>query len=68
MRAGLVWRNSVTALIYDALFRLRATTLQTTVTGKMVNLISNDVSRFEEFAPVKSLLSFTLYFKISKYS
>jgi ABC-type multidrug transport system fused ATPase/permease subunit len=56
MRMGWNWKNACTALIFDALFRLQGTKLKSLKTGKMVNLISNDVSRFEEFAVVSVFL------------
>ena len=53
-RAGWNWKNSCTALIHDRLFYLNGGTLQgsSTSTGMLVNMISNDVARFEEFAVV----------------
>jgi ATP-binding cassette subfamily C (CFTR/MRP) protein 4 len=54
MRVGWNWRNACTALIHDQLFYLNSNVLQSsgTGTGKLVNLISNDVARFDEFAVV----------------
>ncbi len=54
MRAGWNWKNGCTALIHDRLFYLDGGKLQgaKTSTGMMVNLISNDVARFEEFSVV----------------
>lgn len=54
MRIGWKWKNVSTALIYDGLFQLSGGALQGTMTGRMVNLISNDVSRFEDFAVVRT--------------
>lgn len=58
-RCGWNWKNATTALIHDRLFYLNGGTLQgsSTSTGMLVNLISNDVSRFEEFAVVSVFLS-----------
>lgn len=50
MRLGWNWRSSVTGLIYDRLFKLNSNMKSTFTTGKLVNLISNDVARFEEFS------------------
>eukprot|EP01038_Epipyxis_sp_PR26KG_P011896 gene11896-15916_t len=52
MRMGWNWKTSCTAFIHDRLFSLNSNTLQSsgTGTGKLVNMISNDVARFEEFA------------------
>lgn len=52
MRIGWNWRSSCTALIFDALFKLEGAELHGIQTGKMVNMISNDVSRIEEFSVV----------------
>ena len=54
MRMGWVWKNTCTALIHDKLIGMDAIKLQSSGagTGMMVNLISNDVARFEEFAVV----------------
>ena len=48
MRMGWQWKTAATGLIFNSLFKLRG--INTVGTGKLVNLISNDVSRFEEFA------------------
>lgn len=50
MRLGWNWKTSITGLIYDRLFLLSSSALATHSTGKLVNLISNDVARFEEFS------------------
>ena len=63
MRIGWKWKNVSTALIYDGLFQLSGEALQGTMTGRMVNLISNDVSRFEDFAVV-SFPSFIVTFLV----
>ena len=56
MRLGWNWKNACTALVYDGLFSMSSSTLNnpdnSLGTGMMVNLISNDVSRLEEFAVV----------------
>jgi len=49
MRMGWNWRSATTCLIYDRLFLLNGAALSMFNTGKLVNLISNDVARFEEF-------------------
>jgi hypothetical protein len=56
MRTGWNWKNASTALIYDKLLTMDAGRLQNAGvgTGMMVNLISNDVARFEEFATVSA--------------
>lgn len=54
MRAGWNWKTSCTAFIYEGLFHLQGGALQSTATGRMINLISNDVARFEEFAVMSS--------------
>lgn len=50
MRSGWNWKASATALIYDRLFLLNGNMKNFYTTGKLVNLISNDVARFEDFA------------------
>ena len=55
MKLGWMWKMSVTGYIYKKLFELKSSQLYGGVmgslgTGKLVNLISNDVARFEEFA------------------
>lgn len=52
MRLGWNWKNETTALIHEKILHLDAGILQSsgTSTGMLVNLISNDVARFEEFA------------------
>eukprot|EP01040_Poterioochromonas_malhamensis_P019260 gene19260-22703_t len=50
MRIGWNWRTSCTGLIYDALFKLEGADMHSVQNGKMVNMISNDVTRIEEFA------------------
>lgn len=54
MRMGWNWRTAATALIYDGLFHVNNAALQGTTSGKLVNLISNDVSRLEEFTLVST--------------
>jgi ATP-binding cassette subfamily C (CFTR/MRP) protein 4 len=55
MRVGWAWKNTTTALIHDKLIGMDANKLQSSgaSTGMMVNMISNDVARFEEFAVVR---------------
>jgi len=57
MRLGWNWKNASTALVHLKLLHLDSGVLQSSGsgTGMMVNLISNDVSRFEEFAIVIQL-------------
>lgn len=45
---GVGWRMSSIALIFDKLFHVRSESFANG-TGKLVNLISNDVSRFDEW-------------------
>jgi ABC-type multidrug transport system fused ATPase/permease subunit len=52
MRNGWNFKNASTAFIFDALMKVKASALSSTSTGKLVNLISNDVSRFDEFLVV----------------
>ena len=56
MRLGWNWKNACTALVYRGLFSMSSSTLNNPSnsmgTGMLVNLISNDVSRLEEFAVV----------------
>lgn len=56
MRMGWNWKTACTAFIYDTLFKLEGTDMQAVMTGQMVNMISNDVSRLEEFSVVSSFL------------
>ncbi len=67
MRIGWNWRSATTALIYEGLFHINSAALQGTTSGKMVNLISNDVSRLEEFTLVSclSMLIFLLFDSLS---
>jgi hypothetical protein len=70
MTMGWNWKSACTALIHDHLFNLSGGSMQNTITstGMLVNLISNDVTRFEEFAVVnysdiiKFLRIFYVYF------
>ena len=50
-RTGWYFKNSATALIYDHLLKTKTSDLDSAgmTTGKLVNLISNDVSRYDEF-------------------
>jgi ABC-type multidrug transport system fused ATPase/permease subunit len=48
MRMGWSWKTATVGLIFRSLFKLKG--INVTGTGKLVNLISNDVSKFEEFA------------------
>ena len=51
MWIGWNWKNATTALIHEKLIKMDVNILQSSGsgTGMMVNLISNDVARFEEF-------------------
>ena len=48
MRMGANWKVATTGMIYEKLFRLKG--LNVAGTGKLVNLISVDVSKFEMFS------------------
>ena len=54
MRTGWNWKNATTALIHENLIQMDVNILQSSGsgTGMMVNMISNDVARFEEFTTV----------------
>lgn len=54
MRLGWNWKAATTGLVFQRLFLLSGgkATNDTKSTGKLVNLISNDVSFFEEFSVV----------------
>lgn len=58
MRMGWNWKSAVTAFIQERLILLDSGAMQRsgTGTGMLVNLISNDVARFEEFAVVSFYL------------
>ena len=55
MRVGWNWKNATTALIHEKLIQMDVNILQSSgsSTGMMVNMISNDVARFEEFPIVR---------------
>ncbi len=67
MRNGWNFKNSTTALIFDNLMMVRNSALESAgmSTGKLVNLLSNDVARYEEFSVVSLhvfvLSSFALF-------
>jgi hypothetical protein len=66
MRVGWNWKNATTALIYEGLFKLSSSALQATMTGRMVNLISNDVARLEEYPTVSaSKWSYALFLQLT---
>jgi ATP-binding cassette subfamily C (CFTR/MRP) protein 4 len=56
MRLGVNWKQSVISLIYSRLFYLNSSSLTGSSksgklgTGKLVNMISNDVYKYEEFS------------------
>jgi hypothetical protein len=56
MRLGWNWKSACTALIHKSVFHMSGSALNDKVnaqgTGMMVNLISNDVARLEEFSVV----------------
>jgi ATP-binding cassette, subfamily C (CFTR/MRP), member 4 len=49
MRIGWNWRTVTQALVYKHLLSLDSSSLENTSKGNMVNLISNDVDKFERF-------------------
>ena len=49
MRVGWNWKIGSVGVIYKKLFSLSSSSTTTTETGRLVNLISNDVFRFETF-------------------
>ena len=57
MRLGWRWKMGTTGMIFNKLFHLQGgqMTNANMGTGKLVNLISNDVTKFEECAVVSSL-------------
>ena len=55
-RNGCNFKNAATSFIFDCLLTLKASSLSGTSTGKLVNLISNDVSRYEEFLVVSTFI------------
>ena len=61
MRVGWQWKASVIALLYQNLFKMNAASLSSTGTGKLVNLVSNDVSRYEEFAVFMTFFPVALF-------
>ena len=62
MRVGWNWKNATTALIHEKLIQMDVNILQSSgsSTGMMVNMISNDVARFEEF-PIVSHVHFKAF-------
>ena len=56
MRFGNNMKMSIIGLIFNKLFEIRGDTFESasTDTGRLVNLISNDVFRFEEAAVVST--------------
>jgi ABC-type multidrug transport system fused ATPase/permease subunit len=55
MKLGWIWKMAVTGFVYNKLFDLKSSQLYAGTsgslgTGKLVNMISNDVARLEEFA------------------
>lgn len=62
-RMGLAWKTSTIALIFDKLFRVNLETF-TSGTGKLVNLISNDVGRFDEWG-VFSVFFWETYLEVT---
>jgi ATP-binding cassette, subfamily C (CFTR/MRP), member 10 len=62
MKMGNNMKIATIGFIYDCLFEIRGNLLQSSgiSTGQLVNLISNDVQRFEEWSVVCPLSSFSL--------
>lgn len=60
MKTGNNVKIAVMGMIYKRLFKLKSNALMSQGTGKMVNLISNDVSRFEDFATFQSFFHCSL--------
>ena len=56
MRLGWNWKNSTTAMVYKKLFKIKGNSLTSANIdmGTMVNYISNDVGRFEDFSTFAS--------------
>lgn len=54
-RNGCNFKNAATNIIFDNLLKLNASSLSETSTGKLVNLVSNDVSRYEDFLVVRRI-------------
>jgi ABC-type multidrug transport system fused ATPase/permease subunit len=54
IKIGWNWKNACIALIHEKLFELNLNTLQVSGnnSGKLMNMISNDVARLEDFATV----------------
>ena len=59
MRLGWNWKCALSALLYRSLFKLNAASIGQAGTGRLMNLISNDMTRFEEFSV------FMLFFPVS---
>ena len=51
MRGGFNMRMAVTGLVHAKLLRLSAVALQQATSGKVINIVSNDVQRFDLFTP-----------------
>ena len=51
MRGGFNMRMAVTGLVHAKLLRLSALALQQATSGKVINIVSNDVQRFDLFTP-----------------
>ena len=59
-RIGWNWRVATTALIHNTLFHINNSSIQASGSGRLVNLISNDVSRFEDFTVVSNIFPSSL--------
>ena len=59
MRMGWQWKTATTGMIFNSLFKLKG--INTVGTGKLVNLISNDVAKFEEFAIMAPFLFISMF-------
>jgi len=62
MRLGWNWKNATTAMIYKRLFKIKGNSLSSANIdmGTMVNYISNDVSRFDDFSTFVSFFYVSL--------
>jgi ATP-binding cassette subfamily C (CFTR/MRP) protein 4 len=72
MRLGMQVRGAIAGLIYRKALSLPLSSLATTTTGQIVNLISNDAEKFDELAkflqylwvaPLQSIIAFILIYR-----
>lgn len=61
-KIGWNWKTACSGLIHKKLFHLSPSALQSTraAAGSLMNIISNDISRFEEFPNVRNTSTFLL--------